>query len=175
MATRDLEIARKSARAAKDQARVAASILQARGTPPEEALPPQPVGPFNYPDSEDDLEPQTDLEIIEDFGREEDRRRRDNDIAADCNPAIPEWARNPIRYHYADVGRIWCLCQGQNRWWFESDGFQNYIDCIPPAASPALTTLPILLTAVAPAIGLDMAALQELISSSRDALTKVSN
>ena len=29
--------------------------------------------------------------------------------------------------------------------------------------------------AVAPAIGLDMAALQELISSSRDALTKVSN
>ena len=79
--------------------------------------------------------------------------RYDFDIAADLNPGhIPEWARNPIRYNFEEINHIWYLSQWRGRWWLEADGWRNHVFCQPQAVAPALTTPPILLTAVAPAI-----------------------
>ena len=57
------------------------------------------------------------------------RLLRDNALPLRFNPVVPEWARNPHRYCYAELGRLWCLSREQNRWWFEPDGFQSYADC----------------------------------------------
>ena len=88
-----------------------------RLAPVEVAPPPQSVSSFNYLDSDDDLEPQDDHDIIRDFQRGEERMRYHFDVAADRNPEyIPEWARNPIHYNFEAINRIWCLSQRQDRW-----------------------------------------------------------
>ena len=108
-AARDLATSRKEAEEAKEQARVAADIEQdLLATPPQAALPPQPAGTFAYDDSEDDDEPRQEpgLEVIETFRWVDGRLVRGNTLPLRLTPVVPEWARNPHRYCYKELGRI---------------------------------------------------------------------
>ena len=77
---------------------------------------------------------------------------RQDTLPLRLTPLVPAWARNPYRYCYQELDRVWCRSREQTRWWFESDGYQNYAECEPPAADPLQLAQPILVAAVAPAI-----------------------